>query len=72
MVETTAIDFRDMLLECTAEIKEAFRDSMLELAEPMIEMELRRTWAQLPDDLKARMMIEQPEAYKELMKHIGG
>lgn len=71
-MSSDAIDFRDMLLECTAEIKEVFRDAMLELAEPMIEMELRVAWSRMPDDLKARMMIEQPEAYKELMKHIGG
>lgn len=67
-----AIDFRDMMLECTAEVKEIFRETMIELTEPLIEMELKRTWAMMPAELKDRLAQERPEEYALLMKQLNG
>ena len=66
------IDFRDMMLECTAEVKEIFRETMIELTEPMMEMELKMTWAQLPAELKDKLAQERPEEYAMLMKQLNG
>jgi len=66
------IDFRDMMLECTAEVKEIFRETMIELTEPMIEMELKMMWAQMPAELKDRLAQERPEEYAMLMKQMNG
>jgi hypothetical protein len=66
------IDFRDMMLECTAEVKEIFRETMIELTEPIIEIELKMMWAQMPAELKDRLAQERPEEYAMLMKQING
>ena len=66
------IDFRDMMLECTAEVKEIFRETMIELTEPIIEMELKMMWAQMPAELKDKLAQERPEEYAMLMKQING
>ena len=66
------IDFRDMMLECTAEVKEIFRETMIELTEPIMEMELKMMWAQLPAELKDKLAQERPEEYAMLMKQING
>ena len=66
------IDFRDMMLECTAEVKEIFRETMIELTEPIMEMELKMMWAQLPAELKDKLAKERPEEYAMLMKQING
>ena len=67
-----SIDFRDMMLECTAEVKEIFRETMIELTEPIMEMELKMMWAQLPAELKDKLAKERPEEYAMLMKQING
>ena len=69
---TRNIDFRDMMLECAAEVKEIFRETMIELTEPMMEMELKMMWAQLPAELKDKLAQERPEEYAMLMKQING
>lgn len=69
---SNSIDFRDMMLECTAEVKEIFRETMIELTEPMMEMELKMMWAQLPAELKDKLAQERPEEYTMLMKQING
>ena len=69
---SNGIDFRDMMLECTAEVKEIFRETMIELTEPIIEMELKMMWAQMPAELKDRLAQERPEEYAMLMKQING
>lgn len=66
------IDFRDMMLECTAEVKEIFRETMIELTEPIMEMELKMMWAQLPAELKDKLAQERPEEYAMLMKQLNG
>ena len=66
------IDFRDMMLECTAEVKEIFRETMIELTEPIMEMELKMMWAQLPAELKDKLAKERPEEYAMLMKQLNG
>ena len=66
------IDFRDMMLECTADVKEIFRETMIELTEPIMEMELKMMWAQLPAELKDKLAKERPEEYAMLMKQING
>ena len=66
------IDFRDMMLECTAEVKEIFRETMIELTEPIIEMELKMMWAQMPAELKDKLAQERPEEYAMLMKQMNG
>ena len=66
------IDLRDMMLECTAEVKEIFRETMIELTEPIIEMELKMMWAQMPAELKDRLAQERPEEYAMLMKQMNG
>lgn len=66
------IDFRDMLLECIADVREVFREAMIELTEPLMEMELRRMWAQMPAELKDRLAQERPEEYAMLMKQLNG
>jgi hypothetical protein len=69
---SNGIDFRDMMLECTAEVKEIFRETMIELTEPIIEMELKMMWAQMPAELKDKLAQERPEEYAMLMKQING
>lgn len=69
---SNGIDFRDMMLECTAEVKEIFRETMIELTEPIIEMELKMMWAQMPAELKDRLAQERPEEYAMLMKQMNG
>ncbi len=71
-MSSNGIDFRDMMLECTAEVKEIFRETMIELTEPIIEMELKMMWAQMPAELKDRLAKERPEEYAMLMKQING
>lgn len=66
------IDFRDMMLECTAEVKEIFRETMIELTESIIEMELKMMWAQMPAELKDKLAQERPEEYAMLMKQMNG
>ena len=69
---SNGIDLRDMMLECTAEVKEIFRETMIELTEPIIEMELKMMWAQMPAELKDRLAQERPEEYAMLMKQMNG
>ena len=66
------LDFRDMMLECIAEVKDAFREVMIELTEPVAEMELAMMWAQLPAELKDKLRAERPEEYAMLMEQIQG
>lgn len=69
---SNTIDFRDMMLECTAEVKEIFRETMIELTEPIMDMELKKMWAQMPTELKDKLAQERPEEYAMLMKQING
>ena len=69
---SNGIDFRDMMLECTAEVKEIFRETMIELTEPIMNMELAMMWAQLPAELKDKLAQERPEEYAMLMKQMNG
>lgn len=66
------LDFRDMMLEAEADVREIFRDVMIELTEPAMEMELRMTWARMPQELKDRLAQEKPEEYAMLMKYLNG
>jgi hypothetical protein len=72
MTTTHPLDFRDMMLEAIAEVREIFRAAMIELTEPVMDMELRKMWATMPPELKDKLATERPEEYKMLMKHIGG
>ncbi len=67
-----SLDLRDVLLESIADVRSVFRDVMIELTQPMGEMELRRMWAQMPPELKDRLAQERPEEYAMLMKHLKG
>ena len=65
------LDFRDVMLEAIADVREIFREVMIEATAPMVEMELRQMWAQMPQELKDRLAAERPEEYEMLMKQIG-
>ena len=66
------LDFRDILLESIADVREIVRDVMIDLTAPVMEMELKKMWAQMPQELKDKLAAERPEEYQALMKHIGG
>lgn len=65
------LDLRDVMLEAIADVREIFREVMIEATAPMVEMELRQAWAQMPQELKDRLAAERPEEYEMLMKQIG-
>ena len=65
------LDFRDVMLEAIADVREIFREVMIEATAPMVDMELRQMWAQMPQELKDRLAAERPEEYEMLMKQIG-
>mgnify|MGYP003521666352 FL=1 len=65
------LDLRDVMLEAIADVREIFREVMIEATAPMVEMELRQMWAQMPQELKDRLAAERPEEYEMLMKQIG-
>lgn len=66
------IDMRDLILESSAEVREMFREAVIELTQPILDMELKRQWAMLPAEIKDKLAQERPEEYAELMKYIGG
>ena len=66
------LDFRDLLLESIADVREIVRDVMIDMTAPMMDMELKKTWAQMPQELKEKLAAERPEEYQALMDHIGG
>lgn len=66
------LDFRDILLESIADVREIVRDVMIEMTAPMMDMELKKMWAQMPQELKDKLAAERPEEYQALMDHIGG
>ena len=59
------------MLEAIADVREIFREVMIEATAPMVDMELRQMWAQMPQELKDRLAAERPEEYEMLMKQIG-
>ncbi len=65
------LDLRDVMLEAIADVREIFREVMIEATAPMVDMELRQMWAQMPQELKDRLAAERPEEYEMLMKQIG-
>ena len=65
------LDFRDVMLEAIEDVREIFREVMIEATAPMVDMELRQMWAQMPQELKDRLAAERPEEYEMLMKQIG-
>ena len=65
------LDLRDVMLEAIADVREIFREVMIEATAPMVEMELRQMWAQMPQELKDRLAAERPEEYEMLMKQLG-
>ncbi len=65
------LDLRDVMLEAIAGVREIFREVMIEATAPMVDMELRQMWAQMPQELKDRLAAERPEEYEMLMKQIG-
>ena len=66
------LDFRDIFLESIADVREIVRDVMIDLTAPVLEMELKKAWAQMSQELKDKLAVERPEEYQALMKHIGG
>jgi hypothetical protein len=66
------LDFRDMMLECIAEVKETFRETMIDLTRPIANLELQMLWAKLPPQLKDKLRTDRPEEYEMLMKQING
>ena len=66
------IDMRDLILESSAEVREMFRETVIELTQPIVDMELKRQWAMLPPEIKDKLAAERPEEYAELMKYLGG
>ncbi len=64
------LDLRDVMLEAIADVREIFREVMIEATAPMVDMELRQMWAQMPQELKDRLAAERPEEYEMLMKQI--
>ncbi len=66
------VDYQDLILECAADVKEMFRQAVIELTQPRMEIQLRQQWATMPQELKDRLAAEHPEEYNALMKHIGG
>lgn len=65
-----SIDLRDMMLEAIAMVREAFRDVMIDLTQPLVRLELARVWAELPPELKDKVMAEMPEEYEMLMQEL--
>lgn len=65
------LDLRDVMLEAIADVREIFREVMIEATAPMVDMELRQMWAQMPQELKDRLAAERPEEYEMLMKQLG-
>ncbi len=65
------LDLRDVMLEAIADVREIFREVMIEATAPMVDMELRQMWAQMPQELKDKLAAERPEEYEMLMKQIG-
>ena len=65
------LDLRDVMLEAIADVREIFREVMIEATAPLVDMELRQMWAQMPQELKDRLAAERPEEYEMLMKQIG-
>lgn len=66
-----SIDLRDMMLEAIAMVREAFRDVMIDLTQPLVRLELARVWAELPPELKDKVMAEMPGEYEMLMQELG-
>lgn len=71
-MDNAQLDFRDILLESIADVREIVRDVIIDLTAPVMEMELKKMWAQMPQELKDKLATERPEEYKALMDHIGG
>ena len=65
-----SIDLRDIMLEAIAMVREAFRDVMIDLTQPLVRLELARVWAELPPELKDKVMAEMPEEYEMLMQEL--
>ena len=59
------------MLEAIADVREIFREVMIEATAPMVDMELRQMWAQMPQELKDKLAAERPEEYEMLMKQLG-
>jgi hypothetical protein len=69
-MDNNQLDFRDLLLESIADVREIVRDVMIDMTAPMMDMELKKMWAQMPQELKDKLAAERPEEYKALMDHI--
>ncbi len=70
-MQSDSVDLRDIMLEAIAEVREAFRDVMIDLTQPIVRLELARVWAELPPEMKDKVMAEMPDEYEMLMKEIG-
>lgn len=60
-------DMRDVVLEAQADLQEALRETMAELARPRMMAEVRRMWMTAPDEMKELFKRERPEEYAALM-----
>jgi hypothetical protein len=59
-------DLRDILLEATADVQEIVREVMEELSEPHELAAMQKLWASAPDDERDRLLMEDPDFYREL------
>ena len=64
------LDLRDLMLEAIADVREIFREVMIELTEPMINMQVKMMWAQMPPELKDKLAAERPAEYADLMNYL--
>jgi hypothetical protein len=62
-----AIDLRDVTLEATAEVQAVLMEVTRELTEPQQEALVRRMWAEMPEEMKAKFQAEDPEGFAALM-----
>ena len=61
-------DLRDVTLEAQAELQEVVREVLQEMSLPLLMEQARRTWASLPEEMKARFADEKPNEYADLME----
>lgn len=62
------VDLRDVILEAVSEVQEIIREETQELVAPVMQDKFVEIWVNLPDEMKEKFKVEQPEAYRALME----